>query len=65
MTVKSNDTGTIDKINAAVGDKVKKGDVLATIEGADNADKIDNEKCRSGEQDTRFGGYGAEIQNTD
>ncbi len=44
VTVKSNDTGTIDKINVAVGDKVKKGDVLATIEGADNADKIDNEK---------------------
>ena len=43
-TVKSNDTGTIDKVNVAVGDKVKKGDVLATIKGADNADKIDNEK---------------------
>ena len=42
--MKSNDTGTIDKINVAVGDKVKKGDVLATIKGADNADKIDNEK---------------------
>ena len=44
VTVKSNDTGTIDKINAAVGDKVKKGDVLATIKGADNTDKIENEK---------------------
>ncbi|WP_274652959.1 efflux RND transporter periplasmic adaptor subunit [Paenibacillus humicola] len=39
-TVKSGGQGTIDTVNVKVGDNVKKGAVLATIEGEDNSSQI-------------------------
>ncbi|QHT59724.1 efflux RND transporter periplasmic adaptor subunit [Paenibacillus lycopersici] len=43
-TVKASSQGTVDKVNVTEGAVVKKGDVLLTIEGEDNSDKIKSEK---------------------
>ncbi|MFC5653552.1 efflux RND transporter periplasmic adaptor subunit [Paenibacillus solisilvae] len=44
QTIKATAQGTVAAVKVAVGDKVKKGDVLATVEGEDNSDKITSEK---------------------
>ncbi|BBH21980.1 hypothetical protein Back11_33250 [Paenibacillus baekrokdamisoli] len=44
QTIKASEQGTVGTVKVAVGDKVKKGDVLATIEGVDNSDKIKSEQ---------------------
>ncbi|GGD46660.1 efflux RND transporter periplasmic adaptor subunit [Paenibacillus nasutitermitis] len=43
-TVKSGKQGTIGEVKVKLGDKVKKGDVLASLEGEDNTDKIKSEE---------------------
>lgn len=43
-TVKATEQGTVEKVNVAEGSVVKKGDVLLTIEGEDNSDKIKSEQ---------------------
>ncbi|WP_219835640.1 efflux RND transporter periplasmic adaptor subunit [Paenibacillus sp. R14(2021)] len=43
-TIKSSEQGTVEKVNVKEGDVVKKGDVLLTIEGEDNSDKIKSEE---------------------
>ncbi|MBW7459990.1 efflux RND transporter periplasmic adaptor subunit, partial [Paenibacillus sepulcri] len=43
-TVKSGKQGIIGEVKVKQGDKVKKGDVLATLEGEDNTDKIKTEE---------------------
>ncbi|WP_308638211.1 efflux RND transporter periplasmic adaptor subunit [Paenibacillus silvisoli] len=44
QTVKATEQGTVEKVNVKEGDIVKKGDVLLTVEGEDNTDKISSEK---------------------
>lgn len=44
QTIKASTLGTIASVKVAVGDIVKKGDVLATTKGEDNSDKIESEK---------------------
>ncbi|AZN39874.1 efflux RND transporter periplasmic adaptor subunit [Paenibacillus albus] len=43
-TIKGSAQGTVEKVYVKEGDVVKKGDVLLTIEGEDNSDKIKSEQ---------------------
>ncbi|SEP10553.1 efflux RND transporter periplasmic adaptor subunit [Paenibacillus sp. OV219] len=43
-TIKGSEQGTVDKVYVKEGDIVKKGDVLLSIEGEDNSDKIKSEQ---------------------
>ncbi|MFC4808688.1 efflux RND transporter periplasmic adaptor subunit [Paenibacillus sp. GCM10023250] len=43
-TVKATGQGTVGKVQVAEGSVVKKGDVLLTVEGEDNSDKIKSEQ---------------------
>lgn len=44
QTIKGTEQGTVDKVYVKEGDTVKKGDVLVSIEGEDNSDKIKSEQ---------------------
>ncbi|REE70480.1 HlyD family secretion protein [Paenibacillus taihuensis] len=44
QTIKGAEQGTVDKVYVKEGDIVKKGDVLVSIEGEDNTDKIKSEQ---------------------